>query len=107
MSFTEVPLQPLANSTFSAQLDNGTAQIRLLTTDNGLFADVVYDGVPVATGRLCLDRTNINTASYLGLPDGLYFVDLRGTSDPTFDGFGTRYRLYYGDPQDEGGSTVA
>lgn len=107
MSFTEIPLQPTPNTTFTAPLGDGTGQFNLTTTDNGLFMDLVYEGAPVASGRLCLDRTNINTAPYLGLPLGLYFVDLRGTSDPTFDGFGTRYRLYYGDPEAEGGTTIA
>lgn len=98
MSFVEVPIQPLPNATFLAQLDNDTAQITVHTTDDGLFADVVYNGTPIATGRLCLDRVNINASHYRGLSGGLYFVDLRGSSDPVYSGFGSRYRLYYGDP---------
>lgn len=81
-------------------LDGKQAQITLNTTDYGLFADVVYDGIPIANGRLCLDRTDINPARYNGLSKGLFFVDLQGTSDPTFDGFGTRFMLCYGDPED-------
>lgn len=109
MSFVEIPIQPVPTQSFLATLDDGTAQMTLTTTDIGLLADVVYEGVPVANGRLCLDRTNLNTATYLGLPRGLYFVDLRGTSDPQWAnmGPGARFRLYYGDPDTEGGSTVA
>jgi len=109
MSFTEIPVQAVPTQAFSATLDNGTAQITLTTTEVGLLADVLYEGVPVANGRLCLDRTNINPATYLGLPRGLYFVDLRGTSDPQWAdmGPGKRFRLYYGDPGTEGGTTVA
>lgn len=109
MSFTEIPIQPVPTQTCLATLDAGTAQITLTTTTIGLLADVVYEGVPVANGRLCLDRTNLNPATYLGLPRGLYFVDLRGTSDPQWAdmGPGQRFRLYYGDPDTEGGSTIA
>lgn len=109
MSFTEIPIQPVPTQAFLATLDDGTAQITLTTTEAGLLADVVYEGVPVANGRLCLDRTNLNTAVYLGLPRGLYFVDLRGTSDPQWAdmGPGQRFRLYYGDPDTEGGTTIA
>lgn len=107
MSYVEIPAQPEPTQTFLAQLDDGTAQITLTTTELGLFADVIYNGVPVAVGRLCLDRTNINTATYLGMPLGLYFVDLRGTSDPVATDIGTRYRLWYGDPAAEGARTTA
>lgn len=109
MSFTEIPVQAVPTQSFSAPLDTGTAQITLTTTNIGLLADVVYEGIPVCSGRLCLDRTNLNTSPYLGLPSGLYFVDLRGTSDPVWSdmGPGKRFRFYYGDPGLEGGTTVA
>lgn len=98
MSYTIVPVQPVANQTFLCVLDGLQAQITLTTTDYGLFADVIYNGAPVANGRLCLDRTDINPARYLGLPQALFFADLQGTSDPVYPGFGTRYVLVYGDP---------
>jgi hypothetical protein len=98
MSYTIIPLQPDANQTFDCVLDGGDAQINLETTDYGLFADVVYNGVAVSTGRLCLDRTDINPARYNGLPQALFFADLQGTSDPVATGFGTRYVLVYGNP---------
>lgn len=106
MTYIVIPAQPVANQTFFCVLDNQPAQITLTTTDEGLFADVLYNGVPVANGRLCLDRTDINPARYNGLPQFLGFVDLQGTSDPTFDGFSTRYLLIYGDPQLNGGTVV-
>lgn len=98
MSFVSIPLTTDANQSFSCVLDGQDAQINLTTTDYGLFADVVYGGTPVAVGRLCLDRTDINPDRYLGMPQGLFFVDLQGTSDPVASGFGTRYLLLYGTP---------
>lgn len=98
MAYVIIPLQPLANQSFTCILDNAPAQIKLETTDYGLFASIVYNGNPVATSRLCLDRTDLNSARYNGLPQSLFFADLQGINDPTFDGFGTRYVLCYGPP---------
>ena len=98
MSLLVIPVKATANQTASAVLDGLNAQIALMTTDFGLFADVTYDGARVATGRLCLDRTDINAAKYMGLPQPLFFADLQGTSDPVWTGFGTRYLLCYGTP---------
>lgn len=98
MSYVIIPLQDSANQTFSAILDNQSTAISLLTTDYGLFATVTYNGVAVATSRLCLDRTDVNSSRYLGMPQALFFADLQGQSDPVYTGFGTRYVLVYGDP---------
>lgn len=98
MSLVIIPIKAAANQTANAVLDGQNAQITLMTTDYGMFADVTYNGVRVATGRLCLDRTDINAAKYLGLPQPLFFADLQGSSDPQWAGFGTRYLLCYGTP---------
>lgn len=106
MSYQVIPLPALANQTFTCVLDTQQAQFNLSTTEEGLFADIVYNGVSIAAGRLCLDRTNLNSSPYTGLPQGLYFVDTLGTTDPVYTGFGTRYLLIYGDPGINGGATV-
>ena len=106
MSYVVIPIQPRANQTFLCVLDGLSAQIALTTTDFGLFADVLYNGVPVSNGRLCLDRTDINPNRYNGLPQFLGFVDLQGQTDPVYTGFGTRYLLIYGNPSSNGGEAV-
>jgi hypothetical protein len=98
VSYVIIPLQPVANQQASAILDGKLAQMTVWTTDYGTFMDCLYDGVPVFTGRACLDRTDINAARYNGLPQFLGFVDTQGASDPTFDGFNSRYLLVYGNP---------
>lgn len=106
MTYTIIPLQQQANQDFSCVLDGEQAAITLETTDYGLFMTASYNGVSIASSRLCLDRTDVNSARYLGLPQALFFADLQGNSDPVWTGFGTRYVLCYGDPQDNGGTTV-
>lgn len=98
MPYTIIPAQAVANQELSAILDGFTARINLTTTNYGLFADVLYNGVPVSSGRLCLDRTDINPDRYRGLPQFLGFADLQGADNPHFEGFGTRFLLIYGDP---------
>jgi hypothetical protein len=106
MSYTVIPAQPVPNQTFLCILDGKQAQISLTTTDYGLYADVLYDGVPVANGRLCLDRTDINPDRYRGLPQMLSFIDLQGGDAPVYTGFGTRFLLIYGNPDTSGGTSV-
>ena len=98
MPYVLIPVQPTPNQAFSCVLDDQRAQINLTTTDYGLFADVVYQGVLVSSGRLCEDRTDLNPDRYRGLPQFLGFVDLQGASNPEYPGFGTRYLLIYGSP---------
>lgn len=105
MTYQVIPIQPLALQTFACTLDGKQAQFTITSTDKGVFADVVYNGVSVIAGRLCLDRTNINPARYNGLPQGLFFADQQGTSDPVYTGFGSRFLLLYGDPATEGATT--
>ena len=98
MSYTIIPAPPNANETFDCVLDGQLATITLTTTDYGLYADIIYNGVPVANGQICLDRTDINPNRYFGMPQALFFADLQGTSDPVYTGFNSRYLLLYGDP---------
>lgn len=105
MSYQVIPVQPLAIQSFSCVLDGQQTQFTITSTDRGVFADVVYNGVSVIAGRLCEDRTDINPARYNGLTQGLFFADQQGTSDPVYTGFGTRYLLLYGDPAAEGATT--
>jgi hypothetical protein len=103
MTYQVIPLAALANQQFSVVLDNQTAQFTLTTTEFGLFVDIVYNGVSIIAGKLCLDRTNLNSSPYTGLAQGLFFVDTLGQTDPVYTGFGTQYLLLYGDPDANGG----
>lgn len=106
MAYTIIPLQAIPNQQFSCILDGQSAVIELETTDYGLFMTAAYNGVSIASSRLCLDRTDINAARYLGMPQALFFADLQGQSDPVYTGFGTRFVLCYGDPESNGATSV-
>lgn len=95
MSLQTVPLVVTPNQEFSVVLNDRNVGITLRTMQGALYADVVCQGVPICAGQLCLDRVDITPrAVYLGFPDlSLTFADLRGTSDPEWSEFGTRYVL--------------
>jgi hypothetical protein len=100
VSLQTVPLSVTPNQSFSVVLNDRDVSISLRTLQGALYADVVCDGVPVCAGQLCLDRVEITLRSaYLGFPDlSLTFADLRGTSDPEWSEFGTRYVLLNATP---------
>lgn len=98
MSYTVIPLQPVANQTASVILDGQLAQFTVRTTDYGTFMDAIYNGVPIFTGRICQDRTDLNAARYNGLAQFLGFVDTLATDDPVYTGFNSRFLLIYGNP---------
>lgn len=95
MSLETVPLLVAPNQDFSLVLNDLDVGIRLRTLQGALYADVVCNGVPICAGQLCLDRVPITPrAAYLGFPAlTLVFADLRGTSDPEWSEFGTRFVL--------------
>lgn len=99
MSYTIIPVPAgQANPSFSVMLDDNVfTQINLMTTDHGLFMDVVYGGNPICNARLCTDRTSVNNHAYLGMPQALFWADTQGNEPPQYSGFNTRWLLCYGD----------
>lgn len=95
MSLQTVPLLVAPNQSFSVVLNDRDVGVTLRTLQGDLYADVVCNGVPICAGQLCVDRVPITgRARYLGFPDlSLVFADLRGTSDPEWSEFGTRFVL--------------
>ena len=62
-----------------------------------LYCDLSIDGTAIFTGVACLNLVPLNARTYIGLAGNLGFLDTQGTSDPTWDGLGTRYVLCYQD----------
>ena len=59
-----------------------------------IYCDLSLSGVTIWTGCPCLDGVPLRPTASPGLVAGrLAFLDTQGTSDPTWDGLGTRYQL--------------
>jgi hypothetical protein len=67
-----------------------------------LYCDFMVNTTPLWYGVPCLNMVSLNAKSYLGMSGELIFIDMRGASDPTYDGLGTRYLLAYFDPLGNG-----
>lgn len=91
-----VPTQPVPNQTLQTRVDGQNVTLNLYAkAAQGLFADVVADGVTLITGVLCLDADPIIPTRYLGFAGNFIFVDTQGNSDPTYDGLGSRFQLVF------------
>lgn len=95
MTLQVVPLAAAPNQTLSLVLDGRTVGVTLRSLGGSTFIDVLCNGLRVAAGRVCRDRTLLTPrADQLGLPGlRLFFADLRGASDPRWTDFGTRFLL--------------
>lgn len=94
----QVPLKPVPAQSLSLVLDDRTVGITLRSMAGALYIWVTCAGYSVTAGQICRDRTLLTPrAAQLGLPGlDLWFADLRGTADPTFEGLGTRFLLLHG-----------
>ena len=95
MTVQTIPLAVTPNQSFSVVLGDWDLDVTLRTLGGALYVTVVCNDVPVCAGQLCLDRVDlVPRAAYLGFPGlGLQFEDQRGTTDPAWSEFGTRYAL--------------
>jgi hypothetical protein len=70
-------------------------QLTLKTRWFGLFMDVSVKDSPIVQGVICQNWNRIIRSAYLGFEGDLAFWDTHGSSDPTFDGLGSRYLLFH------------
>lgn len=92
-----VPTLPVPSQTMQVNLANQICNIDLYQKDSGLFIDLYFQGqdAPVVAGVICENLNRIVRDAYLGFTGDFVFIDSQGTSDPTFDGLGTRFSLAY------------
>ena len=93
-----IPLSPVPNQTLQVVLNGQQCTIGLWTKRTGMYLDLYVNNVLLLGGVPALNMTKIVRDGYLGFIGDLYFYDTQGNSDPTYDGLGTRYTLFYGAP---------
>ena len=92
-----VPLTQDPNQTIRVILGNQQVVIGITSTGNGVFVSVNSNGVDIINSVLALNQMALMVNYYMGFVGQLMFYDTQGESDPTWDGFGTRYLLVYMD----------
>ena len=91
----KIPLQPVPAQTLKIKLGGQNCQIRVYYRFGSTYMDITAGGVVVVTGAICRDRQNIIQIAQNAFSGALLFVDMLGTSDPLYSGFGERWRLFY------------
>jgi len=91
-----IPLQPIPAQAFSVSLGGQPCRITLYQKGDYFYMDLTVNNVTVVQGRMVLNGVWIVRYAYLGLSGDLFMVDTMGANDgPSYDGLGSRYRLYY------------
>ncbi|GAN61542.1 hypothetical protein ACI01nite_26710 [Acetobacter cibinongensis] len=95
-----IPLTPTPSQSLAVLLGGQNVGVVLRQRSNGLYADIALNGRTILVGVICQDRTLLVGRSYHGMKGDLVFVDQYGKTDsnPTYDGLGSRYVLYWIEP---------
>lgn len=99
MGNVSIPLSATAYQSINVTLSGRNVRLDIQQRTTGLYMTVWLDGTIVVAGIICQDRNWIVRHPYIGMPGDLAFADTQGTSDPTYDGLGTRYVLIYREGQ--------
>lgn len=94
-----VPLLAVPSQKVKTVLDNQIIELAIYQVRYGMFMDVNVNGVLEIGGVVCQNRNRIIRSAYLnanvGFSGDFVFFDTAGDSDPTYDGLGTRFQLFY------------
>jgi hypothetical protein len=91
----QIALQPVPSQQLQTVLAGQNCQIAVYLKGEHLFVDLNSNGVDISTAVIARDVVPLVPTAYLGFVGNLIFTDTQGTSDPTFDGLGSRYQLVY------------
>jgi len=95
MTDTVIPLTQNANQSANVILSGTNCVINVYQKGANLFFDLISSGTVLIAGRLCLDRVQLIFEDYLPIQGQLFFADMQGTQNPTYDQLNIRYFLFY------------
>jgi hypothetical protein len=90
-----VPLTPVPSQTLSITLGEQRCRLNVYQKAFGIFVDVYVNDEAVVVGAVARNLAYIVRSAYLGFVGDLYFNDTNGTSDPSYEGLGSRFVLLY------------
>lgn len=90
-----VGLQAVKSQTVLITLGGQQCTIRLIQRESFLYMDLSVNNAPVFQGVPCLYGNKLVRYAYLGFKGDLVFIDNQGDNDPSYDGIGSRFTLYY------------
>ena len=92
-----VPLEPVPAQEFGISLSGQAYTLFIYQRDNTVYADLSDEQGYIFSGVKALDRVGLKSSEYLRLPGQLWFEDQAGEDNPVYEGFGSRFLLYYGE----------
>lgn len=95
-----VPTQPHPSQVITITLASQPCMINIYQKSTGLYIDLYLNSAPIVTGVICENANRIVRDAYFGFVGDLMFVDTQDSADPTYDGLGTRYLLFYVEESD-------
>ena len=95
MTIQVIPISAIPSQSFTIKLGTQNCAIKIYQLETGLYFDLTLEGNVIVATMICLNLVGLVRESYLDFTGQLGFVDTQGTSDPTYDGLGTRYLLVY------------
>lgn len=95
-----VTLKPIKGQQVNVDLDGQSTTLKITQTTAGLFMDIGLDNLWIAQGIPCLNCNKLVRYKYLGFKGELFFADTVGDRDPTYDGLGGRFKLFYATEQE-------
>lgn len=90
-----IPIQPVPSQQLQVVLANQNCQISIYQKPQGIFVDLISNGVTISTAVIAQDANPLCPISYTGFQGNIVFTDTQGNSDPVYTGLGSRYQLVY------------
>lgn len=90
-----VSIEPVKSQVISVELAGQRCAIRMIQRESFIYMDLSVNDRPVMQGVPCLYGNKMVRYSYLGFKGDLVFIDNVGQKDPSFEGLGSRFSLYY------------
>ena len=91
----KIPLQAVPAQSLKVKLSDQNCEMRVYYRFGSTYLDLTVGGVVVVTGAICRDRQNVIQIAQNAFQGSLFFMDMLGTADPLYSGFGERWRLFY------------
>lgn len=95
-----IPLEPARSQSVSVELAGQRCTIRLIQRESFLYMDLTVNGEVIMQGVPCLFANRMVRYSYLGFTGDLIFIDNNGQNNPSYEGLGSRFQLYYMEASD-------
>ena len=90
-----ITLQAIKAQEMTVRLGDQSVTLRIYQRSTGLYIDIGIDDLWIAQGVICINGNKLVRYSHLGFKGELFFADTKGSDDPTYDGLGDRFQLFY------------